>query len=548
MKVLRPRLVTALAVLMPITFTSAPSLAGISQYEGLSKPVRTNGSYQLAQAAEPEAVVAARADVAAAEEALRTTEAANGDVESARKAVKKARRVLAQALADAGLPLTGEKPVDAPTEQTAETPAEQPAAGEPAQSVAEQPEAPAAAPASEDAPKETAGQPAADDAAKAETGPVPADAEKPLTAKEQKKLLKQQKKAEKQQAKDQEKTAEADAKEAEELKAEITKAEPLPDAPTGIQGETADPKVEELRRKLAAEREKVRKLEARQDDAPAIRGADNRSIIQLNGQVIIRNDSETDRILRGAQDIEVLRLPRGRTQTVVTRPNGARIITIRDADGAIIYRLREQPNGRELVLIDNRDLYEEGRPRVAIDIQLPPIVFDIPQREYIVEMGDRVYEDDLRLALIAPPVEKVERAYSLEEVRYSERLREKLRRIDVSVTFDTGSAAISRDEVPALDRLAQAMETILESDPDTIFLVEGHTDAVGSQIANLALSDRRAESVAIALAEFFDIPPENLVTQGYGEDYLKVPTPDAERRNRRVAVRNITDLLRISSR
>ena len=76
-----------------------------------------------------------------------------------------------------------------------------------------------------------------------------------------------------------------------------------------------------------------------------------------------------------------------------------------------------------------------------------------------------------------------------------------------------------------------------------MFLIEGHTDAVGSDEDNLSLSDRRAESVATVLSEQFDVPPENLVTQGYGEEFLKVPTEAAERLNRRVAVRRITPLM-----
>ena len=79
--------------------------------------------------------------------------------------------------------------------------------------------------------------------------------------------------------------------------------------------------------------------------------------------------------------------------------------------------------------------------------------------------------------------------------------------------------------------------------PDEVFLIEGHTDAVGSEIDNLTLSDRRAEEVAIILTETFNVPPENLVTQGYGEDFLKIPTLQAERANRRVAVRRITPLM-----
>ncbi|MCZ7675646.1 MAG: OmpA family protein [Roseovarius sp.] len=74
-------------------------------------------------------------------------------------------------------------------------------------------------------------------------------------------------------------------------------------------------------------------------------------------------------------------------------------------------------------------------------------------------------------------------------------------------------------------------------------MVEGHTDAVGRASYNLALSDRRAESVALALTEYFDVPPENMVVQGYGESNLKVLTPGPERENRRATVRRITPLL-----
>jgi len=66
---------------------------------------------------------------------------------------------------------------------------------------------------------------------------------------------------------------------------------------------------------------------------------------------------------------------------------------------------------------------------------------------------------------------------------------------------------------------------------------------VGSELDNLSLSDRRAESVAEILTETFGVPPENLVTQGYGEQFLKIPTQAAERANRRVAVRRITPLM-----
>jgi outer membrane protein OmpA-like peptidoglycan-associated protein len=49
--------------------------------------------------------------------------------------------------------------------------------------------------------------------------------------------------------------------------------------------------------------------------------------------------------------------------------------------------------------------------------------------------------------------------------------------------------------------------------------------------------------VAGILTENFQIPPENLTSQGYGSHYLKIPTPEANRQNRRVTVRRITPLL-----
>ncbi|MFC7088954.1 OmpA family protein [Halomonas salifodinae] len=65
---------------------------------------------------------------------------------------------------------------------------------------------------------------------------------------------------------------------------------------------------------------------------------------------------------------------------------------------------------------------------------------------------------------------------------------------------------------------------------------------MGSDLMNLGLSDRRAEAVALALIEYFAIPPENLIVQGYGERYLKLDTQGPSQENRRASVRRITPL------
>jgi outer membrane protein OmpA-like peptidoglycan-associated protein len=96
--------------------------------------------------------------------------------------------------------------------------------------------------------------------------------------------------------------------------------------------------------------------------------------------------------------------------------------------------------------------------------------------------------------------------------------------------------------------VANAMLALLKDNPAETFLIEGHTDAVGPDQANLVLSDARATTVARILTDFYDVPPENLVTQGYGERYLKVKTEAAERLNRRVSIKRITSLITLSDR
>ena len=94
---------------------------------------------------------------------------------------------------------------------------------------------------------------------------------------------------------------------------------------------------------------------------------------------------------------------------------------------------------------------------------------------------------------------------------------------------------------------SRAVEQINLLQPEFVLsvgdLIEGYTDTVGSDVDNLSLSDRRAESVAIALTQQFNVPPENLSSQGYGEQFLKVQVDGPERANRRVAVRRVTPLI-----
>ena len=270
---------------------------------------------------------------------------------------------------------------------------------------------------------------------------------------------------------------------------------------------------------------------------------DARIIISFGDRSYVRGD-DSRRFYRDGGEVYYERLPRDRYREVVERPGGVQVITIRNSYGVVVQRSRIV-DGEEYVLYYAPDLYEE-EDYVWRDParDLPPMRLTVPLDEYIIDTSsdpDRDYYEFLEL----PPVERVERVYSIDEVKYSARIRDKARRIDLdTIKFATGSAEIPMNQAPSLRRVAEAMKKILDENPAETFLIEGHTDAVGSDESNLVLSDDRAESVAVVLADAFGIPPENLTTQGYGERYLKIRTEAAEQENRRVTIRRITPLVK----
>ncbi|MBB5573632.1 MULTISPECIES: OmpA family protein [Rhizobium] len=273
---------------------------------------------------------------------------------------------------------------------------------------------------------------------------------------------------------------------------------------------------------------------------------DNRVILNIDNNFVVRHD-DSERFVRDGERPTYEQLPRDRYRETIDRPDGDRIITVRNRYGDVIQRSRIDARGREYVLFYSPELEDQPDQddyfRDPGD-ELPPMRLRIPVNQYIIDTGtDR--QADYYGFLREPPVEPVERVYSLNEVRYSARIRDKVRRIDLdTITFATGSAEIPMSQASSLRGVADAMGKIVKKDPTETFLIEGHTDAVGTAQSNLVLSDQRAESVANVLSDVYGIPPENLVTQGYGEQYLKVNTQGPEQENRRVTIRRVTALVR----
>ncbi len=272
-------------------------------------------------------------------------------------------------------------------------------------------------------------------------------------------------------------------------------------------------------------------------------------ILQFGTQLIISSPAQDQqRIAYNVQDrTSYERLPHERYRETVTRPDGVRIVTVYNRNGDILRRSRFDRAGFEIVLAyfddsHDRDLLEWHDP----GDDLPPLRLRIAARDYVLD-ADRADQSRVQQFFAQPPVERVRRLYSIAEVKRSSRIRDMVRRLEIgNLTFNTGAATISQDQVASLSKVAGAMRRLFERNPAETFLIEGHTDAVGSEISNLQLSDARAATVAQILTDYYGIPPENLATQGYGERYLKVQTDLAERLNRRVTVRRITSLVTIA--
>jgi len=108
--------------------------------------------------------------------------------------------------------------------------------------------------------------------------------------------------------------------------------------------------------------------------------------------------------------------------------------------------------------------------------------------------------------------------------------------VDVQIFFAFDSADILPEARPSLDELGKALNNAKLG--SAVFLIAGHTDAKGSDDYNLALSQRRAESVKAFLVETYGVDEGRLAVIGFGEEQLKNPDDPLADENRRVQIVN----------
>src|SRR5437763_3626522 len=106
-------------------------------------------------------------------------------------------------------------------------------------------------------------------------------------------------------------------------------------------------------------------------------------------------------------------------------------------------------------------------------------------------------------------------------------------RLTSDILFDFNSSDLRPESRQTLNQLADNFDRY----PDEVFDIEGHTDSIGSHDYNMALSQRRADSVGNYL-ESQRVPRQQINPLGNGPDRATASndTPEGRQLNRRVEI------------
>ena len=151
---------------------------------------------------------------------------------------------------------------------------------------------------------------------------------------------------------------------------------------------------------------------------------------------------------------------------------------------------------------------------VAPDAKFNSLLFAVQ----LIDGDHHFMISNLRLATGAPDTRK--------------KLLEQNKWVTHGILFDVNSATIKPESYGTLKEMADVMKEYT----DLKVKIVGHTDADGSDAANLELSKNRAASVKASLAKDFGIDESRMETDGKGESEPidKNDTPAGKANNRRV--------------
>lgn len=107
-----------------------------------------------------------------------------------------------------------------------------------------------------------------------------------------------------------------------------------------------------------------------------------------------------------------------------------------------------------------------------------------------------------------------------------------------NIGFNEKSYSIPVESYPQLDELGVALSLLTKSSADLMFIVEGHTDSLGSSRTNATLSLNRAKAIRRYLLVKHTIDAAHLEARGLGasQPLASNANPEGRRVNRRVSI------------
>jgi OOP family OmpA-OmpF porin len=107
------------------------------------------------------------------------------------------------------------------------------------------------------------------------------------------------------------------------------------------------------------------------------------------------------------------------------------------------------------------------------------------------------------------------------------------RSLDMRLSFELGSSQLTKDAMAQADVFAKVLSE--SAGTANRFVIEGHTDSIGSRASNLNLSRQRAQSV-VAYLVGRGVPASKLKAIGYGFNHPRDGLPASDPSNRRVEI------------
>jgi outer membrane protein OmpA-like peptidoglycan-associated protein len=185
----------------------------------------------------------------------------------------------------------------------------------------------------------------------------------------------------------------------------------------------------------------------------------------------------------------------------------------------------------------------------AGDVQVPVIVNDQRVQLPAVHAKGMLGKEPTELWVVDDPLNPVTLRFAQPRSKFSlqvikltfpggeaPRIEQSLRQQGTAevhgIYFDFGSDQMRSESQPVLKEIAGALTT----NPTWNLNIEGHTDNIGGDQYNQALSERRAAEVKAALVERFQVNASRLTTAGFGASRPKESndTLEGRARNRRV--------------